>query len=257
MSVRSVTSQALEAADKAAVAIFAFHDGRGRPIAWPVTPYVEGENVVVTSTLAYIRKAEHVRRDGRVALLAGGFHLKGQAEVRADVSGDEFVSRFLAQELRKYPPARQLVRIPLHRILLSWYFGRVFMEFTPVQISELPGDDRSTLTTLGEDGFPTVTPIVEPHLDLKSFTPSRCAPGGSICLPDGPATVLLHQEPTMSDLRQLVLRGEILSGMFHVRSRVGSLAPPPQRGWGGGLREQLELRRRGRQARSILRTWDI
>lgn len=256
MSVQSVTSQALEAADKAAVAIFAFRDGRGRPVAWPVTPYVDGDAVVVTSTLAYIRKAEHVRRDGRVALLAGGVHLKGQAEVRADVSGDEFVSRFLAQELRKYPPARQIVRIPLHRFLFSWYFGRVFMKFTPLEVRELRGHDRCTLITIGEDGFPTITPIAESNLDDDAFALSACASGGSDSLPTGPATVLLHSEPTMSDLRHLLLRGEILSGLFHIRSRVGSLAPPPQRGWGGGLREQLELRRRGRQARSILRTWD-
>lgn len=63
---------ALEAADAAPVAIFAYRDHSGRPTAWPMTPYRDGDAIVLTSTLAFMRKTEAVRRDGRVALLVGG-----------------------------------------------------------------------------------------------------------------------------------------------------------------------------------------
>lgn len=252
-----MTSQALEAADKAVVGIFAFRDGRGRPMAWPVTPYVDGENVVVTSTLAYIRKADHVRRDGRVALLCGALHMTGQASVRADVSGEEFVARFLDQELRKYPPARQIMRMPLHRILFSWYFGRVLMQFVPLEARKLPGQDRCTLVTLDEGGFPTITPIAEPNADDSAFALSLYPSGGTTSLPGGQATVLLHAEPTMSDLRQLVLRGHIEGGMFHVRSRIGTLGPAPRAGWLRQLRGQLDMHWRGRRSRKIIAGWEV
>ena len=67
------TSRALEAVDETAVAVLAFRDSRGQPMAWPVTPYIDGDTVVVTSTLAYIRKPAHLRRDGSGASLCGRF----------------------------------------------------------------------------------------------------------------------------------------------------------------------------------------
>lgn len=255
-TIDGTTSGALEAVDKTAVAVLAFRDSRGQPMAWPVTPYIDGGTVVVTSTLAYIRKTEHVRRDGRVALLCGSFHLTGQASVHADTSGDEFVSRFLPQELKKYPPGRQIVGIPGHRLLFSWYFGRVFMEFRPDQVREVPGPDRCTLITLDESGFPNIVPISEPDPDEKTFELSVAAAGATSVPVDGPATVLSHVEPTMSDLRQLVLRGDIRSGAFHVRSKSGTLAPAQPQGWLGGLQQQLELHRRGRKARKVIQAWE-
>ena len=92
---------ARQAADAAPVAIFAYRDVRGRPTAWPMTPYRDGEAIVVTSTLAFMRKTEAVRRDGRVALLVGGWLVQGTARVHADATGNEFTRRFLAAELRK------------------------------------------------------------------------------------------------------------------------------------------------------------
>ena len=255
MSTQALIDRSLEAADRSAVAVFAFRDGRGRPMAWPVTPYVDGDRIVVTSTLAYIRKAEHVRRDARVALLAAGVHTTGRATVRADVSGDEFVSRFLSQELRKYPPARALVRVPLHRRLFSWYFGRVLLEFAPLDIVERPGEDRCTLAVLDGGGFPSIVPIAEPASGAAAFAPVGPEPGGCVSLPNGPATLLVHEEPTMADLRQMVLRGEVTGGAFYVRSTIGSLAPPGRRGWLGDLRRQFELRRRARHSRAIVRAW--
>ncbi len=44
-------------------------------------------------------------------------------------------------------------------------------------------------------------------------------------LPDGPACLLVHEESTgLSDLRQLRLEGELISGRLSVQRRSGTLA---------------------------------
>ena len=246
-------SDALRAIDAARLAIFAYRDDRDRPAAWPITPYRAAGRAVITSTLAFARKALHVRRDPRVALLVGGLHLSGLAEVRADPSGDEFVRTLLAQELEKYPPAAEIVRLPLHRTLFSWYFGRVLMSFAPGAIRAVPGDDAATLVTLGADGYPRIAPIVVPPPGAPRFVP--CAADGAppLALADGPAQILCHAEPTMRDLRQLRLRGELCGGEFLVRGREGTLDAAPRRGVVGEIRQHLEYHRRGRATRRLLR----
>ena len=238
---------ALAAADAVPVAIFAYRDGSERPTAWPMTPYRDGDAITVTSTLAFMRKTEAVRRDGRVAQLVGGWLVQGDARVHADVSGDEFVTRFLDVELRKYPPARDIVAIPLHRRLFDWYFGRVFMTVTPRRVTEAPGADQATLITLTADGFPVIAPIAPPP-DGATSIPVHAA--------DGPATVLLHAEDAeMRDLRQVHLHGRIAGGVFTVESRRGSLAPAPPPGWWAQLMQQLEFRRLGRDGRRRIEAW--
>jgi hypothetical protein len=243
--------QALPAIDDATVAIFAFHDQHGHPTAWPMTPYRDGGTAAVTSTLAFMQKTVSIRRDGRVALLAGGWHLTGHARVRADISGDEFAARFLEQELRKYPPTRDLVGIPLHRWLFSWYFGRVIMEFTPESARPVAGSDAATIISNDAAGFPVITPITPPDRTTKSFPVDPPAE-----LADGPATVLMHVEASDTDLRQLHLYGRLRSGTFSVQRRAGSLDAAPTSGWWGTVRQQWEFHRRAREARRMIKRWE-
>ena len=212
-------------------------------MAWPVTPYIGGERVVVTSPLAFIRKAEHVRRDGRVAMLVGGVHVRGNAEVRADASGDGFVADYLQQELRKYPPARTLVKVPLHRKLFAWYFGRGIMSFAPERVATRAGDDTATLITLDADGFPSIVPIAVAEAPAGVFAVGTESGEGAACM-------LIHRETAdMSDLRSLLVRGDIAAGTFTVRSRVGSLdAPASDEG-------EFARRRRARAATRLMRDW--
>lgn len=241
--LRSV--EALAAAVAAPVAVFAFRDARGEPAAVPVTPYVHGELVVITSTLAYTRKAQLIREDGRVALLAGGVHMIGRAEVRSDVRGDFFVAHLLDQELAKYPPARALVAVPLHRRLFAWYFGRALMSFWPERVEHRLGDDARTLVTLDANGFPSIAPIDAPD-----------APSEQLAIPfspvahDGPALLLRHRESAdMSDLRHASIRGTLAGGVFTVRRRIGSLE--------GENRDDGELarRRNAAKARKLMKAW--
>lgn len=238
---------ARDAVEAAAVAIFAYRDRAGRPTGWPMTPYRDGDALVVTSTLAFMRKTEAVRRDGRVALLVGGWLVQGTARVHADVSGDELVARYLDAELRKYPPARDLVAVPLHRWIFDWYFGRVFVTIAPERVTALPGGDGATLITLDADGLPRIAPIAPPPLAAARFP---------VPAPDGVATVLLHAEdPELRDLRQLHLYGTVADGTFVVAARRGSLDPSPPRGLWAELAQQLELRRLGREGRRRVEAW--
>jgi hypothetical protein len=218
-----------------------------------VTPYRDGKRAVITSTLAYLRKAEHVNRDGRVALLAGGVHLTGRAKVREDVSGRWFVTRLLAQEEHKYPSTRRLTRMPFHRLLYWWYFGRALIGFVPETVMVESGSDAVTLITLDGDGMPQITPITlavpaEPEFALAASTDT----------PNGPATILFHQEDqSMEDLRYLVLRGAMRGGQFVVRTRIGSLDPPSASTgdrW-SRLRDQAATHRRAIDGVRSMRRW--
>jgi hypothetical protein len=247
---------ALEAVESAPVAIFAYRDRHAAPTAWPMTPYRDGGQAVVTSTLAFMSKSEDVRRDGRVALLAGGWLLQGTARVHADPSGDEFVRRFLAAERGKYPPVENILSVPLHRWLFDWYFGRVFMELVPATARPVAGSDHATLITLDAAGLPLITPIATPPLDAGAIALRDPSGAPLLGIAGGPATILLHAEDAaMRDLRQVHLRGAVRDGVFTVRSRRGSLEPAPPRGWWGQLREQLALRRRGRDGRARIEAW--
>ncbi|MBI3784926.1 MAG: hypothetical protein HY270_16155 [Deltaproteobacteria bacterium] len=243
----------LQAVDAANIGIFAFRDSKGRPTAWPITPYRDGEKLAVTSTLAFVRKALHVHDDGRVALLAGGWHFRGRAVVLADVDGSDFERRFLQQEMRKYPPTADLARVPLHRWLFSWYFGRVIMQFVPEASEQRAGGDTATLITLDAAGFPRITPMAVPEWQADRF---EVVPLDRAPLPDrGPAMVLVHLEPAPTDLRQLQLRGKMELGTFSVRQRSGSLAAPAPLTWWGQLKQQLEFHRRGREGRRLVQRW--
>ncbi|MGD9891963.1 MAG: hypothetical protein AB7R89_08300 [Dehalococcoidia bacterium] len=242
-----------QAVDQAAVGVFAFRDERGRPLAWPVTPYRDGTHVVITSTLAYLRKAEHVHRDGRVALLAGGAHLTGRARVREDIAGRRFAARLLAQEERKYPPTRRLTRMPFHRLTYWWYFGRALIGFVPETVTADAGSDKVTLITLDRGDMPRITPIA-----LALPADSEFALPGSTDVSDGPAAILFHQEDrAMEDLRFLLLRGTVRDGRFTFRSRIGSLDPPaaPTGDRWSRLRDQAATHRRAFEAARTMRRW--
>lgn len=213
----SDTQAMLEAIDRTAVAVFAFYGTRGQLLAVPVTPYSHEGKVLVTATLAYTRKAELVRRNPVVALLADGVHCGGQANVFSDVSGDFFVEHVLEHEMRKYPPAQFLTKMPNYREVLAWYFGRAVISFDAERVERRPGDDSLTLVS-SVDGRPSIMPLAVDYAVLDSRVELAAD------VPDGQALVLAHRESAdMNDLRQASVRGEVIDGVFRELSRKGSL----------------------------------
>lgn len=210
---------ALSAMDDAAVGVFGFIGRSGRPLSCAVTPYLDGGQPVVTSTLALAGKIGAVLRDERVALLAGGAEARGRATVAIEDGGEWFDRVIRAQELRKYPPARFLLRLPGHRRLLWWYVGRAVVRLPADGMRPVPGSDRVTVTGIDHDGLVSVVPVTgDVQLDADEI-PLQAG------LPDGPACLLVHEESAgMSDLRQLRLDGELISGRLNVQRRSGTLA---------------------------------
>ncbi|NIM62609.1 MAG: hypothetical protein GTO30_13495, partial [Acidobacteria bacterium] len=190
--------------------VLAYYGSRGQLVPVAVTPYVLGDEIYITATLAYAEKAVLVRRSPKVALLAGRVNLRADAEVYADVKGEFFVKHLLEQEMRKYPPARTLRRIPFHRRLFGWFFGRAIIKLQPVDVESDAGDDAWTLVTEGADGYPSIHSI--PDADPLSGDVAVPAGPGRY---DGPAVVFWHSESDdMSKLQSKTFRGEIKDGSF-------------------------------------------
>jgi hypothetical protein len=230
--------------DAAGVGVLGHVTGAGLPNAVAVTPYVVEGQLVVTSTLALIDKADALRRDPRVTLSAGGVSLTGLAEVRVDPTPRFFDDHIREQELVKYPPARSLLGLPLHRRLLPWYVGRVIIFIRPTAVADQHCGDEATLTTIDGHGQLRTWNLPRPP-DLADPTADRLAVPADVA--DGPALLLVHEEDAaMRDLRQLGIRGTVSDGELVVSRRRGSLTPSPTR----AVEELASLRRLAAKARA-------
>jgi hypothetical protein len=240
----------LAALDDAAVGVFGFIGRRGRPVSCAVTPYLDRDQPVVTSTLALVGKIGAVLRDDRVALLAGGAEVRGRATVAIEDDGRWFNRVIRSQELRKYPPARFLLRLPGHRRLLWWYVGRAVVRLPAEGVRAASGSDRVTITGIDQDGLLSIVPVAG---DLEFGADQIALPVG---LPDGPACLLVHEESAdMSHARQLRLEGELVSGRLSVQRRSGTLAATTHHSLFAQLRSLRALGRTAKANRTRIESW--
>ena len=105
------------------------------------------------------------------------------------------------------PACRFLLRLPGHRRFLWWYVGRAVVRLPADGVRAVPGSDRVTVTGIDHDGLVSVVPVTgDVQLDADEIALL-------VGLPDGPACLLVHEESAcQSDLRQLRLQGELVSG---------------------------------------------
>jgi hypothetical protein len=169
-------------------------DGRGQPIAWPVTPYPhddgDGTCIDVTTGLGYPKKARDAQRNPKVALLFSdptGSGLEDPPAVlvqgTARVDDDDLqanADRYLREGAVKLPKASEkMPPEPLHRFL-RWYLDRIYVHVKPERVLVWPGGDIATApqVVLGEP-LPgatgeTVPPVAqsgwEPRLDQLGST---------------------------------------------------------------------------------------
>ena len=235
--------------DAAAVGVLGHVSDKGLPNAVAVTPYVVDGELVVTSTLALTQKAALLRRDPRVTLSAGGVSVSGTATVEVDRTGRYFDSFIRTQELRKYPPARSLLGLPFHRVLVPWYVGRAIIRIRPALVSDEAVGDDCTVTVLDAAGslrtwnVPRPTDLVRDRISLPD-------PVGT-----GSALLLVHEEDAdMRDLRQMAVRGTVQDGVLAASSRRGSLTPTPT-SVVDEIRSLRRLARAAKQHRDALATW--
>ena len=132
-------SPAKEVIDSALVAQVATVTRDGRPVTWPMNPYLspDGSTTDVSTGVTYPAKAERAKRNPRVGLLAGGgatplVLMKAVATVRDEdlqANTDRYVheSRSKTAEAWRGQP-RWLIRAQ------AWYWVRIFVELTPVEV---------------------------------------------------------------------------------------------------------------------------
>jgi hypothetical protein len=122
----------------------------GSPLAWPTAVGRRDDGtLLVTTSLAFARKALNVRRDGRVALLfsdptASGVDrpdqvfVSGTAVCPEDIvtspAGDE---AYWSMLFDRQPESRRYVDAPA-RWLMDWYYLRLLITVTPTRIDVRP-----------------------------------------------------------------------------------------------------------------------
>ena len=238
--------EGLRAIYDAPAGVLAYHGSRGQLVPVAVTPYVLGDDVYVTTTLAYSRKAGLIRRSPKIALLTGGVYLRADAAVYADVKGQFFIKHLLEQEMRKYPPARTLRRIPFHRWLFAWFFGRAIIKLEPIAVETNAGDDTWTLVTEGENGYPSIHPVAaaDPESGDVAIPPELAGA-------QGPAVVFFHSESEdMSELASEAFRGEIKDGSYTAK-------PSPAGPQASGVGEMRGRRANAKRARQAMKDWPV
>lgn len=133
---------------------YATIDGKGQPIAWPVTPYYSpgDPSIDVTTGLGYPKKARDAAANPRVALLFSYPKGSGLAEPpmvlvqgTADVDERDLEAnrlRYKKESVEKLPSTAD--RHPpevIQRRLLGWYYTRVYVHVRPERIYVWPGAD--------------------------------------------------------------------------------------------------------------------
>lgn len=144
----------------------------GLPITSPLLPFVgAGGTLDVSTGLAYPAKAERARRNPKVALLfsdATGARqrrppvvlVQGLATVRdADVQAN--TDRYLRLVMEKFPePYRATPRFLLRQ--MNWYFARIWIEVTPLEIQWWPAGRTTAPPERWEAPPETAAPASDP-----------------------------------------------------------------------------------------------
>jgi hypothetical protein len=123
-------------------------DGRGQPIAWPVTPYPHEHDgqlcLDVTTGLGYPKKARDAQRNAKVALLfsePNGSGLTDPPTVlvqgTARVDEDDLAAnreRYRREGRVKLPKANEKAPPPSMDRFMSWYVDRIYVHVVPQRV---------------------------------------------------------------------------------------------------------------------------
>src|SRR3954447_22568433 len=135
-------------------------DGRGQPIAWPVTPYhhpAEG-CVDITTGIGYPKKADDAARNPQVALLFSDPTGSGIADApmilvqgTADVDERDLKAnrrRYVRDGKEKFPELMKVTPPGFLQSWMSWYFDRIYVHVRPERVFVWPGGDTTQEPTL-------------------------------------------------------------------------------------------------------------
>lgn len=138
-----------ELIDKALVTELTVLRGDGRPITYPLIPLWDGQKVLMTSSILFSRKLEHIKDNPRVSLavsdpaalggLAGRATLQGEARV-VDEDPHADWERVLPLWSAKEPSVLEFLKA---RVAFPLYFERAVIEFEPRRALYWPDGDTS------------------------------------------------------------------------------------------------------------------
>jgi general stress protein 26 len=139
----------VELIDGALVAELTVVRADGRPMTYPLIPLWDGERIVMTSSILFSRKLEHIKRNGRVSLAFSDPVALGGRKDRATVQGDARVidgdphsdwQRLLRPWSVKEPVILELLK---SRAALPLFFERSVIEVMPRRVLHWPDGDTS------------------------------------------------------------------------------------------------------------------
>lgn len=135
----------------------------GRPVTYPLIPLWDGERVLMTSSILFSRKLEHLKDNPHVSLsfsdpvaLLGS---KDRATIQGDakvIDGDPHVDweRTLPLWSAKEPVILEFLKA---RVAFPLFFERSVIEVTPRRVLYWPGGDTSVPPQITTAPAPTVT----------------------------------------------------------------------------------------------------
>ena len=219
----------------AAVAAFAHVGADGIPHLMPVTPLLLDGDPAFTLTYACLDLAKEITASPQAALVfhdsrlayAGWSPLTVRAEIEVvpDPDGGLFSEKLLDQELRKFPPDRQLIDSPLLRRENWWYMPRLIVRLVetgePRPIARRESSDHGVLAYVSGEGLTASAVRVEDwnanriHVRLFGDEPLRKT---------SPAALLYHDfaVPDMDPRATFLATGLLENGCLYVARRSGS-----------------------------------
>ena len=141
--------EVVELVDAALVTELSVVRGDGRPLTYPLIPLWDGERVLMTSSILFSRKLEHIKDNGRVSLSFSDPIALGGRPDRALIQGDARVvdgdphtewQRVLPLWSAKEPSVLQFLKA---RVAFPLYFERGVIEFTPLRLFYWADGDTS------------------------------------------------------------------------------------------------------------------
>ena len=146
--------------------------GQGLPITYPCTPYVGKDTLDISTGLTYPAKAERARRNAKVALLysyprGAGLDkpptvlVLGHAGVR-DANLQANTDRYVHDSLARNPDT--FAGTPKFMLRsMGWYFARIWVEVTPLQILWWPNGNLNAQAEVWEAQQNVALPNSDPQ----------------------------------------------------------------------------------------------
>jgi general stress protein 26 len=151
-----VPSAVIELIDTALVAELTAVRHDGRPVTYPLIPLWDGERIVMTSSILFSRKLEHLKADPRVSLSFSDPVALGGRTARATIQGTARVidgdphvdwERVLPMWEAKEPVIRQFLKA---RVAFPLFFERAVIEVDPLRTYLWPDGDTSTAPVVAQ-----------------------------------------------------------------------------------------------------------